>query len=413
LVLGFINPADFFVDAPGGGKMALNVDCKSGEKVIDPFKHKERFQKNGLVVEGVSERNTELIKAYVQDMSNGMNVGGNRGYRGYNRLLTLKYRLRTIALWFEQHRSKNLDCLSFEDAHDIFRKLYDGGIKKHNGAAYSDIASYTKDFRAFWHWHQRVLRKQGKEVPDIALDLHFKTEKPKFTYFTFDDLKRMCDHAKYKYRVLMWFMFDAGIRSPTELMNVKRKDLTWDDKQGVFTLNIREETSKTFGRKIKLLLCSDMLKRHMAENGLKSDDFVFDICPAVVNQTLKRLGNRILGKDNLTMYDFRHSSACYWLPRYKSESALKYRFGWKQSEMIHYYTEFMGMKDTITESDLVDADEKTLMQKQLDEGNVTRQLMEERMKALEQQLQTMQELLVKQKAAELQQAYPREALMKN
>jgi len=55
---------------------------------------------------------------------------------------------------------------------------------------------------------------------------------------------------------------------------------------------------------------------------------------------------------NLSLYDFRHSSACYWLPRYKNESAMKWRFGWKKSDMIHYYTEFLGMKDTITKDDL-------------------------------------------------------------
>ena len=69
-----------------------------------------------------------------------------------------------------------------------------------------------------------------------------------------------------------------------------------------------------------------------------------------MNQYLKNLGYKILSKgnmiertfdgrsylvikDGLSMYDFRHSSACYWLPRYKSEAALKYRFGWKKSEM--------------------------------------------------------------------------------
>jgi hypothetical protein len=48
---------------------------------------------------------------------------------------------------------------------------------------------------------------------------------------------------------------------------------------------------------------------------------------------------KVLGKDRIIkMYDFRHSSCCYWLPRYKSENALKYRFGWKKSDMISYYS---------------------------------------------------------------------------
>ena len=51
----------------------------------------------------------------------------------------------------------------------------------------------------------------------------------------------------------MMFLFDSGIRSPTELMNVKVSDLFNDFKE----LNIREEISKTFGRRIKLMICSE------------------------------------------------------------------------------------------------------------------------------------------------------------
>jgi cob(I)alamin adenosyltransferase len=32
---------------------------------------------------------------------------------------------------------------------------------------------------------------------------------------------------------------------------------------------------------------------------------------------------------------------------------MKYRYGWKSAEMIHYYSEFMGMKDTITDEDML------------------------------------------------------------
>ena len=69
-------------------------------------------------------------------------------------------------------------------------------------------------------------------------------------------------------------------------------------------------------------------------------------------------------------------------------------FGRKQNEMIHYYTEFKGMHDTITPEDLVDSEEKSHMQNKLDESNTQRQLMEDCMKAMEKQLQTMQEMMV-------------------
>lgn len=138
-----------------------------------------------------------------------------------------------------------------------------------------------------------------------------------------------------------------------------------------------------------------MIKEYIQNIGLKSDDFLFSKTPQRVNQYLKNLGYKYLKigeiekkkyngrsytivKEGITMYDFRHSSACYWLPRYKSESALKYRFGWKKSEMIHYYTELLGMKDTIQEEDLYVDISKTELEKQIiGKGNMISILQEQ------------------------------------
>jgi hypothetical protein len=87
------------------------------------------------------------------------------------------------------------------------------------------------------------------------------------------------------------------------------------------------------------------------------------------------------------MYDFRHNSACYWLPRYKSESALKYRFGWKGSNFIHYYTEFLGMKDTISEEDLMIDTTKTEIEQKLEKERKEKDLMQERIDQMEDQMQ--------------------------
>ena len=65
------------------------------------------------------------------------------------------------------------------------------------------------------------------------------------------------------------------------------------------------------------------------------------------------------------MLDFRHASCCFWLSIYKSENALKYKFGWKKSDKIHYYSEFLGMKDTINEDDLYIDVTKTELEKEI------------------------------------------------
>lgn len=188
------------------------------------------------------------------------------------------------------------------------------------------------------------------------------------------------------------FLFDTGIRAPTELMNVKVSDISGDYKE----LNIRDETSKTFGRRIKLMLCSELIKRYIQENNLGQDDFLFKHSPYVINLYLKRLAMKLFGDGktlagqrfcDLTMYDFRHISCCYWLPRYKSESALKFRFGWKKSDKIHYYSEMLGMRDTISEEDLLVDVTKTELEKRLTKSENKNELLEIQIENMKRQME--------------------------
>jgi len=187
------------------------------------------------------------------------------------------------------------------------------------------------------------------------------------------------------------FLLDTGIRAPTELVNIKVSDLYNNCKE----VNIRDEISKTFGRKIKLMICSDLLKTYIKEKSLSQEDYLFPIKLNAVNKYLKRLAKNIFGDkpspagqkySELTMYDFRHISCCYWLPRYKSESALKYRFGWKQSDKIHYYSEFLGMKDTISEEDMLIDVTKTEIEKRLEKSEKEKEIMREELNILREQV---------------------------
>jgi len=92
------------------------------------------------------------------------------------------------------------------------------------------------------------------------------------------------------------------------------------------------------------------------------------------------------------MYDFRHVSCCYWLPRYKSESALKYRFGWKKSEKIHYYSELLGMKDTIAEEDLLVDTTKTEIERRLEKSEQEKDLLHEKLRNMELQVAEVMKL---------------------
>ncbi len=389
---------------------------------FDPHKNEEtykkwRYEKNAPF-KGVSEKNRELMIQYLDDMEIGANVSPivKRGPRSYIRLRNLKSKIHSWAIIIQEEM--NIDYFPEVEHKEreflqVIKKLRDGKIfsRRKTREPFTGVGTLIKAFKAMWHWYQRVQRKEGIEVRDITQDIDATDEKPHFNYFTIEQLNQMCNEAKYDYRVLMMFLFDTGIRAPTEMMNVKVSDLEWNKEKQHYTLTIRQETSKTFGRKIKLLLCSAMLKEYIKNKKIKPDEFIFTTRPHQTNQYLKNLGRKVLGmgefskkrgsdgkiyhccKNGLTMYDFRHSSACYWLPRYKSESALKYRFGWKKSAMIHYYTELLGMKDTIEEEDLYVDVSKTQLEREISNKGNEITLLQEQLQAQDQKMKEMMEIM--------------------
>ena len=357
---------------------------------LDPWKHKEKYLewKEKVKVKGISKiskENSDLTLQYVFDMEEGINIalGSVKGSRGYGRLLSLKNRL----IWFsnkfkEFYNINRVTDIKEDQLISFFSNLKRGIIKRKDGRDFKSPETYAKIFKAFWHWWMKVNKRKGIDITDITLDLDTRQEKPDWVYLTEEQVRKLCDNAKFEYKVLIMFLFDTGIRAPTELLNIKVSDFFNDFKE----LNIRDEISKTFGRRIKLLICPALIKQYVKEKELKPDDFLFKFCPHAVNQYLQRLAKRVLGDgvseagqkySEITMYDFRHNSCCYWLPRYKSESALKYRFGWKSTEKIHYYSELLGMKDTISEEDLLMDVTKTELEKRIEQAEKKSKILEE------------------------------------
>jgi hypothetical protein len=371
---------------------------------LDPYNNKEKYlewkEKLEDSISGLTKENSDLLLAFLHDMEIGVNVGrgSKKGARSFIRLRSLRDKLTLLFKKInESYNIKDVTKVKEDTIHSFFSSMENGGIRKNNGETYKAVADYVKIFKAFWHWHQKTSRKKGIEIQDITLDLDTTQNKPDWVYLTEEQIKKLCDNARYDYKVLMMFLFDTGIRAPTELMNVKVSDLYNDFKE----LQIREETSKTFGRRIKLMLCSDMVKRYVKSMGLKDNDYLFGINYATVNKYIQRLSQKLFGEgvseagakySELTMYDFRHCSCCYWLPRYKSESALKYRFGWKKSDKIHYYSELLGMKDTISEEDILIDVTRTEIEKRLEKSEKEKEIMQEKMQVMEEQIKKITEL---------------------
>jgi integrase len=314
--------------------------------------YKNWKQKYSNGIKGISETNSKIILDYINDMEYGLNVGrsSKKGGRSYNRLYNLQQRMIFITKKLEKlYGIYDLTKVQERHLHEFFTGMRNGTIKRVDGKIYKDPANFVKIFKAFWHWHQKVNRKRGVEIYDVSQDLDTSKEKPQWVYLTEEQVKKLHDKAMYYYKVLIMFLFDTGVRAPSELCNIKVSDLRDNCKE----LVIRDEISKTFGRRIKLMICAEILRDYIKNESLEKNDYLFYKNPQSMNRYLQNHAKRVLGDEmspagqkysEITLYDFRHCSCCYWLPRYKSESALKYRFGWKKSDKIHYYSELLVKK---------------------------------------------------------------------
>ncbi len=371
-------------------------------EIIDPHNNEVLYRNwvnNGRKLNGVSDANRDL--AFLSDMEKGKNTQRKTGRVGFARLKALKSRMTRLSILTEKEFNKPLCELTRDDFSEFIYRLVDGKIRTKKGEKYNSTRNFIVDFKSFWHWHMKVQNrlyeetngKKGSVVSDITDDVMAgKTKKSDFVYFDINELQKMVREAKFKYKAIMLLMFDSGIRAPKELSNVRVKDVIKQRGSDVLQLNIREESSKTFGRKIKLHLSSKLIAEYIASLDLKSDDFLFKISPSVVNQYIKRIGRRTINKEP-TMYDFRHCSACHYVSIYDNHNTLMYRFGWTNPQMIKYYTNFIGVTDDVSEDDLLSTVDKTELQKELEKEKHKRELLEEQFKAQDKQLTQVTEAL--------------------
>ena len=335
----------------------------------DPYHHQEIWQRwidrhQKKAIPGVSSHNAKLILHYLEDMEMGKNVapGSRKGERSFIRLNALRHRM----IFFARHwKSIKLDELTKDHVHRFFLKLRRGQITRQDGKPFRGVGTLVKDFKAFWHY----LMRTGHAKADITSDLSRADEKPPWVYLTEEQFKLLANRCNPEYRPLVWFLYDSMARV-TEAYSIKVRDFS----ENYSMLQIRPETAKTFGRKFKLKLCSALIADYVNSRHLQSDDFLFQKTPAAFNKYLKRLSGSLFGAGqspargrfcDFTLYDIRHNSTCFWLMRYPARKGVMYRGGWTKEEQLNYYGEFLGLSDQLTDEDMVTAEAKTRMEREI------------------------------------------------
>lgn len=336
---------------------------------------KEEVLKNGEPE--LTKKNSDILLKFVFDMELGINVSSfsRKGARSAHRLNAVRHKLTQIFKMLQERGVKDITKVKREVLMQLFADMRNGTIKTRRGTIYKCTGDYVKDFKAFWNWWIKINRLKNPpiKIDNITEDISREGEKPKWVYMDEEQIKKVLKNSIEKYAPLFEFAYCSGAR-PTEIFSVLGRDIT-KEKNGIY-VTLREEASKTFGRKIKLQLSGETILKYIKDNQIKEEDYLFPFSVSMVNQYLKEICKKLFGDkvsqagnkySEFSLYDFRHNSACFWVQRYKRNSDMMYRFGWKSEKYIFYYSEFLGMRDKIRDEDMYVDITKTELEKRISE----------------------------------------------
>lgn len=350
-------------------------------EVIDPLKKQQQYdhwkEKNKAGIGGINKGNSDIIWSFLKDMERGINVAkrSKKGKRSPARLNALACHLKRISELCEKYYKKDITELKREEVHELFDNMKDGTILTKKGTRYISPEDYIKDFICFWNWFRKVEsfkreqeiiekgKSKRKEVFDIVEYLERTRSENTFVYFTYEELKKVLPHLKKDYQILALFLFDSITRSPSEITNIYVNDLNFEGDEIYVT--IREEASKTYGRKFNLILCEDKLKEYLRRKKLKPTDRLFPFYKtATFNKKMQKTFIKVFGDmmtegnkpfSEITGYAFRHSGSCY-LRSLKgiTMDKLMVRGGWTSLKRINYYTKFLGLDGRIERDNVIE-----------------------------------------------------------
>ncbi len=370
-------------------------------------KWKEEAREKGIV--GISKINSDYILRFIFDMELGQNIWrrSKKGGRSSQRLIVLKNKLVQFVKLLEERGIKDFRKVKEEELHIITHKLYSGEIKRQDGNNYECPAHFVSVFKTFWHWYQKISKKEGKAILDITEDLETSTNENKFVYLTKEDIDKLINNKKFDYneKVMMKFMFDSFMRFPSEVLSLKVKDI-YEEKDAVCVNVSAEVGTKTRSsvRNFNLLYCGEEILKYIKANKLESNDLLFGFMKnynyvGAFNKKLKQVAVEIFGDkishpvagesySKLSGYDFRHSGAIHFrLLASKngriSLDVIRQRGGWSDFNMLNYYTKFLGLDGKIDKDMTLSAEDTTRLEKKIEKIEKEKENTDKRLKKIE------------------------------
>ena len=349
-------------------------------------------------IRGLTQATSDVIIQHLADMEQGRNVarGSKKGGRSYARLYNIRQRLVQLSKMLQERGVNSITKLTEDQITKLFSDMERGTIRTLRDKVYKSTGDYAKIFKAFWHWWMKVNRKQGKTISDITEDLSTASAPPKFVYLTKEDVEKLLPYFPEDEQVMLMFMFDSIVLTPSELLGLEVKDVF--QKDGEVWIGFTDEISKTFGRTFNLLYCGEALLKYIARKELKTDDSLFRFSPAFLNRKLKAAAQQVFGDGvphpksdyykNLSLYDFRHSGAIHLRLLAKDNpseiglDAIRHRGGWADFNMLNYYTQFIGLDGKIERQGMLLKQDRHKLEKSLEEEKKKRLALERRVREL-------------------------------
>lgn len=243
-------------------------------------------------------------------------------------------------------------------------------------------------------------RKRGHVIVDITEDISTNATPAPFVYISKDRLDKMLPYFSADEQVVLSFLFDSMVRSPTEVLSLKASHIY--EQEGEVWVTIPDEISKTFGRPLNLLYSGQAVREYIDRKRLRANDFLFSFNPSLLNKTMQKVAVQLFGDtqshakgdlfSKVTLYDLRHSGAVHFRllakenPGCISLDAVRHRGGWTDMKMLNYYTQFLGLDGKIERQGMLLRQEKHELEDEVDILTSQRDINEKRITQLEGQL---------------------------
>jgi integrase len=223
---------------------------------------------------------------------------------------------------------------------ELNKKSVDEFFLKIKSGNYCDETKedYWNIFRIFVRW-----LKPKIDLTKYKLQLQHKRKLPE-EILSVEEVAKMIMHTKtVRDRAILTLLYDSGCR-PSELLNLKLKDLTIEDSSLVVTFN-----GKTGMRKIPIITTLNSIKflkewLLIHEGRENPEEYLFNESKTIerLNQIVKECAQKAGIKKRVYSYIMRHSRATF-LAKLLTEQELKVYMGWNMaSKMVEVYVHLSG-----------------------------------------------------------------------